>query len=330
MTSGHADRYACGPLELELVSDCIQLKEKIADTLRLYNVPWPDSLSPVQVFIHETNAHALFGPGAYLACARMNVDCAPVAGGEVLEATFLSGAIATGEVASGRWDVLVPEGGDEFWNLIDLESLVTLVLTEGWRAAGWVPIHAATVARDGKCALICAESGGGKTSLTAALTRRGWQTLGDDKLLLRTREDGSPELRALVHTFNLHPRTRSWFPEIGDLEQLPAYSSWTEKRKVDPEEIWSGATIAHATPSHLVQLTRNQHGAPVTLAPMTQGEVLSALLHQTVIPSNRATARKILATVATTAASLNGINVDVGEDVYTDERYIKLIEAALS
>jgi hypothetical protein len=244
-----------------------------------------------------------------------------------INATFQSGAFARGNGFS--WEVFIPHDNDE-WTLIDMESLVSLVLTEGWRACGWTPIHAGTIVRDGTCAIICAESGGGKTSLTAAMIRRGWQTLGDDKLLLRKDSSGTAELRALVHTFNLHPRTRGWFPEVGDLEQLEVYSQWTEKRKVLPETIWPGTTLNEAVPTHLIRLSRIDDSGVVRISQLGDADVLSSLLHQTVVPSDPKAARQIVATVAQSARTLQGLKVEVGNDIYSDPTALEALELALS
>jgi hypothetical protein len=238
VTRLHAERFACGPLEIEIKAHDERVRSKIAETLELYNVRWDGELLPLEISVTETDAAAAMGDGAYLKCARMHVDASAGDGG-ILVSTFRSGSLATRH--GSTWHVQIPKLADEFWTLIDLESLVSLVLTEGWRACGWVPVHAGTIVRNGHCAILCSESGGGKTSLTAAMIRNGWKTLGDDKLLLRI-ANGEPELRALVHTFNLHPRTRSWFPEVGDLEHLPVYSEWTEKRKLNPDDVWAGST----------------------------------------------------------------------------------------
>ena len=329
MSTTHAARHACGPLDVKVIADSDTVRGKIMDTLELYNVIWPQPLSPVRIEIREVDNRADLGAGEYLECARMHVDRS-LTDEQMLEATFKSGAVAMGNPSSGIWTASIPRSDDDFWTLIDLESLVSLVLTEGWRHAGWIPIHAGAVARNGRCALLCAQSGGGKTSLTVALIRRGWKTLGDDKLLLRLRDDGSPELRALVHTFNLHPRTRSWFPEVGELENLPVYSEWTEKRKVHPEDIWSGTTLTEATPTHLVDISRNKSGEPVSVERMQSGAVLSTFLHQTVVPADRRKAKHILGVVARTAGMLEGISLDLGDDVYAAPDHLTLLEDALS
>ncbi len=322
-------RFGCGPVDVELTCESDRIRGKLADTFGLYNVPWPDPRTPLQLDINEAGEISELGPGRYLSCARMNVDSLRDRDNS-LSATFRSGAVATGNPATGRWSVAIPRDADDFWTLIDLESLASLVLTEAWRNAGWIPVHAGTVVHSSTCALLCAGSGGGKTTLTAALIRRGWQTLGDDKLLLRLRDDGTPELRALVHTFNLHPRSGSWFPEVGDIEQLPVYSEWTEKRKVHPDDVWSGATLTQATPTHLLDLTRNKSGKPIRIGSMTAGEVLSTLLHQTVVPGDRVKARQILGVIAATANALSGLRVDLGDDVYASPGYLTVIDEALA
>ena len=327
MISPQHDRYPCGPLEILVAAATEPLRQKIADVLHLYNVAWPHPLSERQIEIVQSDTTTPPGNGSYLLCARMQVDFS----GSQLIATCPSGAEATRHSDSNRWTMRVPRGSVDPWVMTDLESLLSLVLTEGWREEGWVPLHAGSAIHDGCCALICAESGGGKTSLTAGLIRRGWQTLGDDKLLLRMGADGAPELRGLVHTFNLHPKTRSWFPEVGDLEQLPIYSDWTEKRKVRPETVWPGSTLVATTPTHLFQLTRtdNSRDHPVTTTPLSPASVLSILLHQTVVPSNAATARPILATIAQTACRLVGFRVDIDEDAYLDPECLSLLDTAI-
>jgi len=300
VSSTQHDRYKCGPLEILVAAETETLRRKIADTLDLYNVEWTEPLTQWQIDIGESDNAIQIGPGEYLQCARMHVEIS----GDQLLATCPSGAQAACDPHTRRWTMLVPRASNDPWVLTDIESLLSLVLTEGWREAGWVPLHAAAVVRNDTCALICAESGGGKTSLTAALVRQGWQTLGDDKLLLRIGADGAPELRGLVHTFNLHPRTRSWFPEVGDLERLPAYSDWTEKRKVHPETIWPGSTTNEAAPSVLLHLSTGTPNRKTTLTridcpsdpfhlsdPLSPASVLSILLHRTVVPSHAPTAR---------------------------------------
>ncbi len=211
----------------------------------------------------------------------------------------------------------------------DIEDLVGLALTTAWRGLGLVPVHAGAVVHNGACALLCAPSGGGKTTLTAALIRRGWATLGDDKLLLSLGPDGRPRLEALIHTFNLHPNARRWFPEVGELAALPRYSAWTEKRKVRIADIWPGVTCERGEPTHLVRVHRHEGADGVRVRALPAAELLSILLRQTVIPNDRRLARGILATVAATAGRLVGLEVELGHDVYRDPDRLAALEGAL-
>lgn len=70
-----------------------------------------------------------------------------------------------------------------------------------YRRRGRVCLHAAAVAREGRAALLLGPKGSGKSTIAAALARRGWTTISDDWVPLI--EDG-PEVRA-VPTF---PRLR--------------------------------------------------------------------------------------------------------------------------
>jgi hypothetical protein len=251
--------------------------------------------------------------------------------GDGLRATTCGGAAAIGCLSGQRerWWVEVPAGAAGTDRLDEVEDIVGLVLTSGWRRAGWVPVHAAAVARDGTCALLCAPSGGGKSTLTAALVRRGWQALGDDKLLLRSGANRRPFLAAVLHTFNLDPSVRAWIPEVGDLERLPTYSAWTEKRKVRVADIWPEAVVSGASPTHLAVVCRTPRSDGVHVERLGPAAVLDTLLRQTVVPNDRHTATSILQTVAATAQLLEGLRVHIPEGAFGDARALDAFEAAL-
>jgi len=317
--------FHCGPLEILVGAESEALSAKIAETLELYNVAWDGPYQRIRIDLRESDEAAELGPGDYLTCQRTHVD----RNGPDLVVTSRAGAAGTFATATCEWKLVVPRRPGDIWVLTDIEHLLSLVLTVGWRSAGWVPVHAGAVVSGDRCAIVCAESGGGKTSLTAALIRAGWRTLGDDKLLLRLTEQGTAELRALVHTFNLDPRTRDWFPEVGDLERLPRYSEWTHKRKVCPTDIWPGTTIASARPSHVIQLLRDGRTTGMAMAPLDRREVLSVLLRQIVIPADRDAAEPLLRTAVTTAGTLAGVRLSVGENAYADSAWIDALRTAL-
>lgn len=318
--------FHCGPLGVRLQAQAADLFEKLSDTLDLYDLTWPGPHRLVSIAAARSGAADDRARGTYLRCARMLVDRCE----DGLRATTNSGALAVGtfEERGERWQITVPEALVEAGKLEELEDVLSLVLTTGWRREGWTPIHAAAVVKDSTCAVFCAPTGGGKTTLTAAFVRRGWNVLGDDKLLLRVR-DGRPEIAALLHTFNLHPKTREWFPEVGDLELLPRYSVWTEKRKVSVASIWEHAPVRTALPSVLVWLQRGEADGPALMQPLAEREILATLLRQTVIPADPATARAIVSPIAAAAAQLRGVRLEIPADAYRDPAFLERLETAL-
>jgi hypothetical protein len=191
-----------------------------------------------------------------------------------------------------------------------------------------VPLHSGAVTDGDRCALVCATSGGGKSTFTAALVRRGWRTLGDDKLLLRVVGD-APEVAAVLHTFNLHPRSSEWWPELGDLRRLPVYSTWTDKRRVPASAIRADGVATAATPTDLLLLESHAEAIETRVEPLPRDAVLSCLMHQTVVPDDRDLARDIVGTVARVARGLEGWRVQVGRDAYRRPDSLAPVEAAL-
>jgi hypothetical protein len=319
-------RFACGPLDIEVEASEPVVHARLGEPLGIYDQRWPDPRRSVKVVATATDGPAPSVSGTFLLCSRMAVDRI----GSALVGVTRSGVHGTGHLgpAGECWNIAVPLQLLESEALDELEDLVGLALTTGWRRAGWVPVHAAAVANGPRVALLCSESGGGKSTLTASMLRRGWCTLGDDKLLLRLDAGRTPEIGSLLSTFNLDPRTNEWMPEIGPLDHLPRYSAWTEKRRVQARAIWSGGVISRGQPTHLVELRRvDRRGVRTT--PLPPAEVLSALLRQVVLPSDAATTKPMLACLGTTAGRLAGVRMEVGPDAYSNTDVAAILDQAL-
>lgn len=320
-----SDAFFAGPLRVRIEASEPSVREKLAETLGLYDRSWDGPFLDVVLSARSVAAGADMLDGAYLRCARMTVDAT---GGEYHATTRCGARARSSGTTAATWSIEVPQAAVAARQLEELEDLVGLALTAGWRTAGWVPVHAAAVIREGVCPILCAGSGGGKSTLTAALVRSGWRALGDDKLLLR--HDGTAaELRALLHTFNLHPRTSEWFPEVGDLTLLPPYSSWTEKRKFRSDHTWPEASAPRARPTHVVRVRRDGDAQAVRVRELPRSEILPTLLKQIVIPSDRVAAGDILATVAKTVAGVRGIELEIGENAYRDPACLAEFEREL-
>ncbi|MFZ1416513.1 MAG: hypothetical protein WAS73_18345, partial [Defluviicoccus sp.] len=84
-----------------------------------------------------------------------------------VSASCRSGAFLTSDAERVAWTLSVPQespSGEAVPE--DVEDLVGLVLVTAWRDLNTVALHAGSISRNGTCALLCATSGGGKTTLT--------------------------------------------------------------------------------------------------------------------------------------------------------------------
>jgi hypothetical protein len=307
--------FSAGPLNINLMTDDSTQYDVVARFFASYDVPWKDRCASITIRVSNSLDRAKKIEGTFLNLARMDVDSR----GPGLYAACTSGCSAIYSSEENRWDIFVaPSEGQATWEVpSDMDDLLMLVLTTGWRAAGWVPIHAGAITRDRTCALVCATSGGGKTTFVSAMVRQGWAALGDDKLLLRSTGD-ELTVRALSHTFNLDPRIKRWFPEAQGLESYPAVSPFSEKRRVPVCNLWPGKEADEARPTHLIRLGRSPEEKAIRIAPLSESSLLSTLLSQIVIPRRKLDAKLILTTAATTSKHIKGLRLEIGGLVYRE------------
>jgi hypothetical protein len=328
----------CGPVAVGVTAETTVLRERMLAELDQFTSRWTDPGAMVRVSLYATDDSAVAGEGRFLHCSAMRVDRTRSG----LVATCRSGSSGSYDAAQRRWelrirtapiatpDIDTPGAGLAGTAAEDnVEDLLELILTTAWRDVGWIALHAAGVVDDGRCALLMAPARGGKSTLTAAMLHRGWHTLGDDKLLLALGADGRPEVRGLTSHFNLDPRTRAWFPEVGDLEPLPRLSNWSAKRRVPIEAVWGECFAPRAIPTHVVLIRRYPDRRPTRVEPLTASEVLSAVLHQSVVPNDAATARVILGVLARSARRLRGVRFEIGDDAYDDPASLDALEAGM-
>jgi hypothetical protein len=320
--------YTCGPVQLALTFDDASLGEALHGLLGQYDAPWPAPAISIHVAVKgRTRATEFAEPaGTYLRLQRLRVDRR---GSRLLSLGNL-GVRMEFDAARGRARVSVPDHPDRPALVEEIEQQLVLLLARAWAHAGWTPLHAGSLVPPDQTAgiLLCAPSGAGKTTLIAALLRRGWRTLGDDKTLLR-QEDRAVVARALAHRFHLHPAAARWFPEAGDLTAWPRYSRWTEKRIVQIERLWPGRLLNRAVPAAAVQLERMENEDGLAVEPLDHLHTLNALLRQVVIPGDAEHARPLVACVAATAASLRGARVKIGHDAFRDPSMAERLEEAL-
>jgi hypothetical protein len=323
-----AARFRAGPLEIALDAPVGPLRDLLESTFSLYDVTWTlTAVKSVHLSVEVvTEPSAEQARGNYLECAQMLVDVTS----RGLRATTARGAAMVGTEADEHeaWHMTVPERivAEGWWP--EIEDLVSLIVTTGWRRSGWVPLHAAGLVKNGRGLLVCASSRGGKTTFSLAMARRGWRIVGDDKLLVGL-HDGRTIVAAVKHMLNVDPATRRWFDEVGDLTPLPIYSQWSPKRRVPLASIFPDASALSMTPTHVVALERVARRPDVSVQPLDIPETISTLLHQTVVPTEPRVARLVSSTVAALGSRLRGVRLQIPDEVYGDAAALDPFERAL-
>ena len=320
--------YSCGPVKLSLTFDECTLQKTLDGLLSQYDAPWPAPTTEVFVTIEQgLPPDDIPKPaGAYLRSYRLHVDRR----GTHLVSFSNVGVWMDFDEAAKQARIIAPRHSDRETVVEEVEQQLVLLLARAWAGQGWTPLHAGSlippVGTD--CVLVCAPSGVGKTTLISALLRRGWRTLGDDKVLLR-KENGSIVARALSRRVHLHPTLANWFPEIGAIEKWPRYSRWTEKRMVKMEAIWPGQLMGSAIPAGLVQLARAESGPALAVEPFDSIRTLHSLLRQIAIPADTADARPLVSCAAAMAGRLRAALVTVGNNAFSDSSTAGRLEETL-
>lgn len=175
------------------------------------------------------------------------------------------------EPAAGRatFSVLEPEAED-LWVLS--HPLLSVPMLELCKRRGLFGVHAAGVSLEDRALVLAGTSGSGKSTLSLALTRDGFDFLGDDTLFL-SRQEGLRVL-AFPDEVDLTEQTVSFFPEIAPW-LAPQPAGW-RKRQLRAEEAFGARIAWECEPSVLV--FPRVSGLPVSeLRPIDPGEALFEL-----------------------------------------------------
>lgn len=151
------------------------------------------------------------------------------------------------------------------WHYLDLALFFML------EARGFVGVHGAAVARDGRALFLRAPCGQGKTVLTYAAARRGFQALAEDVVWLGP---GDGPWWGAPWAFRLLPDARDLFPELEGYRPTVQING-EEKIEVDLEALRPGSTVVSAAPGPVVMLHRAP-GEASRLEPVAPGEAEAA------------------------------------------------------
>ena len=156
------------------------------------------------------------------------------------------------------------------------------------RMKGRYFIHAAGLAENGKGVIIPGSSASGKTTLSLALVRGGFQFLGDDRLLIEQAADGF-RMFGFLESVNVTDETISVFPE---LQRLPekAFGNSPRKKNFRVEQVYPDSTLESCIPQ-LLLFPKIVDESASRVEPMPKMEAVVALLPHSLLVLDKEVAR---------------------------------------
>jgi hypothetical protein len=163
--------------------------------------------------------------------------------------------------------------------------VLTLPLLETLKRRGLYSVHAAGLSRAGRAVLVPGSSGAGKTTLTIALARAGFDFLGDDMLFLSTHAGGL-RVHAFPDEVDVTASTAEFFPELRPFLSLPREPGWP-KWSFRVETVYAAHVAWTCEPAALV-FPRIAHTAVSRLESIRSDEALLELLPNVLLTESRA------------------------------------------
>jgi hypothetical protein len=134
----------------------------------------------------------------------------------------------------------------------ELVEGLTIAMASAGR--GFSPIHAAGIGRSGRGIALLGPAGAGKSTLTMAAARRGFDVFAEDAIYVKV-DDHGPQFWGMPWIQRLLPEALVMFPELnGVLPRLQANGE--TKYEIDLDEWYPGQATPSMTPSALVLLAR--------------------------------------------------------------------------
>jgi hypothetical protein len=156
-----------------------------------------------------------------------------------------------------------------------LDLLLTLALAS-LPMAGYVCVHATCLSFQGRTALICAPSGVGKSTLTYACLKRGFQLVSEDAVFA----NAQPDLRfyGTGRWLRLLEDVKCFFPELSAL-QPKRFGNGKTKIELEVGAFFPNATKAFAQPDLLFFLERSGEDLQVRHISQTEAPKRFEVIH---------------------------------------------------
>ena len=150
-------------------------------------------------------------------------ECPPAPTYRVVEQTLLvtadSDNVCVAQFPTGKTRMVVSSAATAHPSYFIETFLEAASASQLWTRFA-TPIHAACVAINGRGVLLCGDSGAGKSSLSYACARAGWQFVSDDCSYLLHNEPGRNVLGD-CHRLRFRPSAAELFSEIADADVTP-------------------------------------------------------------------------------------------------------------
>ncbi len=192
--------------------------------------------------------------------------------------------------------------------------LFTIPLIELLKRQKRYHLHAAGVCVNGAGILMPGTSGAGKTTLTLALLRQGWDMLSDDMVFLAhgpAHEPDGIQVLAFPDAIDVTDATVAFFPELQDWVRRPRGHGWV-KHQLRFEAVYGSQFAWSCKPSVLVFPAVVQAAAS-RLTPMTQDEALLELVPN-VLLTEAVSAQRHLDQLAALVSACRCYRMAVGRD----------------
>lgn len=265
---------------------------------------------------------------------------APPNGRELVEYFYVRGVIEEGrpvfrgedgsrlaiDVAGRSADASIPAATLESppWILRDLFSAG---LTWLLRAEGRFAVHAAAVRQGDTGLLIVGPPMSGKTTLALNFVRRGWAWVSDDKVTIESR-GGRPLVTGLFGQSNVDPGLAAWFPELAGLAGRAPAHPHSPKRVVAIGDEYPVGSAPELTPTHLL-FPEVIDAGPTRIESLAAPAALAALLRQSPMLNEPATARAQMTLLAATVSGAPAWRLKAGRDLLEDPGRLTVLGRAM-
>jgi hypothetical protein len=185
--------------------------------------------------------------------------------------------VATFQIKSGKSITIwpSPEASESEIRLYLLGSAMGAILHQ----RGMLPLHASTVQIGEDCSLFMGPSGIGKSTLSAAFHRRGFQIMTDDVCVVKTGNDGRPQ------AVPAYPQFKLWVDSLDHLEvdhtNLSRMARRWDKKALLPK---TGFASREAPIARLYSLEVGPAESDISISPMKGVQKFEELVAQTYRP----------------------------------------------